>query len=95
MLKKLKKTVGVKDGISEEKTLPSISVNAKDLPMVKDKKVDDEFTLVMKVKVQSISRPMWSKDKTLQASLDIIAMSPEGKQYDDYEQEYATRMSGK
>ena len=93
MKKKLKKTTGVKEDFSETKILPSISVNAKDLPLLKKAKVDDTFNLVLKVKVTELRRDKWSKDKTLKASLDIIAMSPEKKQ--TYEQEYSEAMSNR
>ena len=90
--KKLKKTTGIKDGFDNTVTLPSISVNAKDLPALKNKKIDDTFEIVMKVKVTELSKPRWSKDKTLRASLDIVAMSPKGQTYDD---EYTEAMSNR
>ena len=94
MQKKLKKTTGIKESFDTpiEKILPSISVNAKDLPMLKKAKVDDTFNLTMKVKVRELSRPRYSKDQTLTGILDILAMSPEKQ---TYEKEYSEAMSNR
>ena len=92
MKKKLKKSTGVKDDFDNTVMLPSISVNAKDLPMLKKAEVDDTFNLTMKVKVTELRRDKWSKDKVLKGSLDILAMSPEKQTYED---EYSEAMSNR
>ena len=92
MSKKLKKTKGVKESMDAsipERTLPSLRISEIDLPSVKNRKVDETFNIVCKVKVTELSRERWTKEKKLNMSCDIIAISLEKQEYED---EYADRM---
>lgn len=87
--------------MSKEKIYPTFQLDDEDLPDLKDWKVGEKYTLIMEVEQTSMRQGSeWqgdnSKDKNkIRATFKILKVGVEEPEEDDYETEYAKRMSNK
>ena len=70
---------------------PSISIDERDFPDVKNWQLDKTVELTIKVKVTEVGRRSWD-DKKAYARVDITDIR-EAKNEESYGQEYARKMS--
>ena len=64
----------IKAPSKDEKYYPGIYLSSTEAPFLKDCKVGDEETLVIKVKIKSVSERLSGNDKKSDYSLDIVEM---------------------
>jgi hypothetical protein len=87
------KTGHLEKGIDgkKQRVYPSISIDERDFPNVKNWSLDKTVELTIKVKVTEVGRRSWD-DKKAYARVDIVDMRKAEKE-EKYEEEYARKMN--